>query len=99
MKTIANKVLSELWEVCEDMRQASEECDIGEGLAHAVPFHQWNEFLGKLDAAEQFLSHPHRKTGVSQAMVNRARFAFNSAHNTKKDQMRVALEAAIGGEE
>lgn len=42
-----------LAEACEDMRAASEECDIGEGLAHAVPFHLWNEFLSKLDAARQ----------------------------------------------
>lgn len=42
-------------EACEDMRAASEECDIGEGLAHAVPFNLWNEFLSKLDAAQQAL--------------------------------------------
>jgi len=44
-----------LVEACEDMRAASEECDIGEGLAHAVPFHLWNAFLSKLDAAQQAL--------------------------------------------
>lgn len=44
-----------LVEACEDMRAASEECDIGEGLAHAVPFHLWNEFLSKLDASQQVI--------------------------------------------
>lgn len=48
--------LTELAEVCEDMRAAAEECDIGEGLAHAVPFHQWNEFLSKLDDAATALA-------------------------------------------
>lgn len=44
-----------LVEACEDMHVASEECDIGEGLAHAVPFHLWNEFLSKLDASQQVI--------------------------------------------
>nr|WP_313518511.1 hypothetical protein [Stenotrophomonas pavanii] len=61
-------VLAALVEACEDMRAASEECDNGEGLAHVVPYHQWNEFLAKLDDADQALSarqpvatliHPH----------------------------------------
>ncbi|HDS1140233.1 TPA: hypothetical protein QDZ75_004311 [Stenotrophomonas maltophilia] len=55
-KTLADDVLAELTEACEDMRVASEECDIGEGLAYAVPFHMWGEFLAKLDAAEQHLA-------------------------------------------
>lgn len=45
----------ELVETCEDVRAASDECDIGEGLANAVPFHLWNEFLSKLDAAQHVL--------------------------------------------
>lgn len=49
-------VLAELAEVCEDIRVASEECDIGEGLFYAVPFHMWGEFLAKLDAAENHLA-------------------------------------------
>ncbi len=49
-------VLAALVEAGEDMRAASEECDNGEGLAHVVPFHQWNEFLSKLDDAEQALA-------------------------------------------
>lgn len=48
--------LAGLAEACEDMRAAAEECDNGEGLAHAVPFHQWNEFLSKLDSAVQALA-------------------------------------------
>lgn len=49
-------VLEELVGACEDIRVASEECDLGEGFAHAVPFHLWNEFLSRLDAAEQILT-------------------------------------------
>lgn len=55
-KTLAVDALAELAEACEDMRVASEECDIGEGLAYAVPFHMWFQFLFKLDAAEQHLA-------------------------------------------
>lgn len=48
--------LAALVEASEDMRAASEEIDNGEGLAHAVPYALWNEFLSKLDDAEQALA-------------------------------------------
>lgn len=78
--------LAALVEACEDMRAASEEIDNGEGLAHAVPYALWNEFLGKLDDAEHGLA-AHQPVG-DQHPDDLAVDAFAAAMKAKMAEAR-----------
>lgn len=89
--------LRDLVETCNALQDEAEECDDGEGLAYSISYSQWNEFLTKLDAAQQVIDASPKGGSTDAKDAARYRWLRDSSGNAASDTPSTIVMADEGG--